>query len=145
MNIDVTPNGLEKYMTFIINKDLVFIDSMYFMNSNLEDLVKNLADNDFKYLTQEFVSEYLELLKQKDAYPYEYLDSFKRFSEEKLPDEKRFCRSLKDGTTGDNGKKLYGPITDEKCLTSIKTWNEFNMKNKGEYHDHYFKKCFVIS
>ena len=141
MNIDVTPNGLEKYMTFIINKDLVFIDSMYFMNSNLEDLVKNLADNDFKYLTQEFVSEYLELLKQKDAYPYEYLDSFKRFSEEKLPDEKRFCRSLKDGTTGDNGKKLYGPITDEKYLTSIKTWNEFNMKNKGEYHDHYFKKC----
>ena len=36
---------------------------MYFMNSNLEDLVKNLADNDVKYLIQEFVSEYLELLK----------------------------------------------------------------------------------
>ena len=42
-------------------------------------------------------------------------------------------------------KKLYGLITDEKYLTSIKTWNEFNMKNMGEYHDHYFKKCFVIS
>ena len=49
---------------------------MQFMNSSLEKLVKNLADDDFKYLTEEFVSENLELLKQKDAYPYEYMDSF---------------------------------------------------------------------
>ena len=30
----------------------------------------------------------LELLKQNVVYPYEYMDSFKRFSKEKLPDEK---------------------------------------------------------
>ena len=46
---------------------------MQFMNSSLEKLVKNLSDNDFKYLTQEFGSKNLKLLKQKDAYPYEYL------------------------------------------------------------------------
>ena len=45
-------------------------------------------------------------LKQKDAYPYEYMDSFKRFSEGKLPDKKFFYSSIKDGTTGDNGEKL---------------------------------------
>ena len=50
---------------------------MKFMNSSLEKLVKNLSDNDFKYLTEEFGSKNLELLKQKDAYPYEYMDSFK--------------------------------------------------------------------
>ena len=50
---------------------------MQFMNSSLEKLVKNLSDNDFKYLTEEFGSKNLELLKQKDAYPYEYMDSFK--------------------------------------------------------------------
>ena len=44
-------------------------------------------------------------LKQEDAYPYKYMSSFERFSEEKLPDKKCFCRSSKDGTTGDNGKK----------------------------------------
>ena len=33
------------------------------MNSNLEKLVKNLSENDFKYLTQEFGSKNLELLK----------------------------------------------------------------------------------
>ena len=33
------------------------------------------------------------------------MDSFKRFSEEKLPNKKCFYISVKDGTTGDNGKK----------------------------------------
>ena len=75
---DVIPNGFIKYMSLILNKNLVFIDSMQFMNSSLEKLVKNLPDNDFKYLTQEFGSKTLELLKQKDAYPYEYMNSFKR-------------------------------------------------------------------
>ena len=47
---------------------------MQFMNSSVEQIVKNLSDNDFKYLTKEFDS--LELLRQKGAYPYEYMDSF---------------------------------------------------------------------
>ena len=78
MKIDVIPNRLEKYMAFILNKNLVFIDSMQFMNSSLEKLVKNLTSDDFKYLTKEFGSKNLELLKQKDAYRYEYLDSFEK-------------------------------------------------------------------
>ena len=57
-------------MAFILNKNLVFIGSMQFMNSSLEKLVKNLSDNDFKYLTQEFDSKNLKLLKQKDDDPY---------------------------------------------------------------------------
>ena len=35
-------------MAFIINKTLVFIDNMQFMNSSLEMFGKNLPDNDFK-------------------------------------------------------------------------------------------------
>ena len=34
------------------------------------------------------------------------MDSFKRFNEEKLSDKKCFYSSVKNGTTGDNGKKL---------------------------------------
>ena len=41
------------------------------MNSSLEKLIKNFSDNGFKYLTEEFGSKNLELLKQKGAYPYE--------------------------------------------------------------------------
>ena len=70
---------------FFLNKNLLFIDSMQFMNSSLDKLVKHLSDEDFKYLVKEFGSEYLELLKQKGAYPYEYMNSFERFNEEKLP------------------------------------------------------------
>ena len=94
------------------------------MNSSLEKLAKNLSDDDFKYLTQEFGSKTLELLKQKDAYPYEYMDSFERFSEEKLPDKESFYSSVKDITTGDNGNKLEGHIRDKDYLTCKKIWNE---------------------
>ena len=112
VKIDVIPNGLEKYMAFFLNKNLVFIDSMQFMNSRLEKLVNNLLDNDFKYLTEKLGSKNVELLKQKDVYPYEYMDSLKRFSEETLTDRECFYSSVKDRITGDNGKKLHYHISD---------------------------------
>ena len=34
VKISVIPNGLEKCMAFAINKNLVFLDSMQFMNSS---------------------------------------------------------------------------------------------------------------
>ena len=51
------------------------------MNCSLDKLVKNLVNKDFKYLVKEFGCESLELLKQKGAYSYEYINSFKRFNE----------------------------------------------------------------
>ena len=62
VRINVIPNGLEKYRTLFLNKSLVFINSMQFMNSSLDKLDKNLSDNDFKYLIKEFGSKNLELL-----------------------------------------------------------------------------------
>ena len=50
MKINVIPYGLEKYMAFFLGRNLVLIDSMQFMNSSLDKLVKNLSDEDFKYL-----------------------------------------------------------------------------------------------
>ena len=80
VKISVIPNGLQKYMAFFLGKNLVFIDSMQFMNSSLDKLVKNLSDEDFKYLVEEFGSENLEILKQKGAYTYEYMNNFERFT-----------------------------------------------------------------
>ena len=90
---------------------------MQFINSSFEKVVKNLSDDGFKHLTEEFGSKNLELLKQKGAYPYEYMDSFKRFNEEKLPDKECFYSSVKDGTTDDNGKTLDYHISDEDYVT----------------------------
>ena len=58
---------------------------MQFMNSSLHKLVKNLSDEGFKYTVEEFGSRNLELLKQKDAYPYEYMSSFERLNEKDFP------------------------------------------------------------
>ena len=52
--ISVIPNGLEKNMNFRINNKLSFIDNFQFLSSSLDNLVENLSENDFKYLTQEF-------------------------------------------------------------------------------------------
>ena len=72
------------------------------------------------------------------------MNSFKRFSEEKLPGKKCFYGSLKDKKTGDNGEKLNCHISDKECLTCIKIWNKFNMKNIGDYHDHYLKQDVLL-
>ena len=72
-------------MAFIINRNLVFFDSMQLMKSNLDSLVKSLIDKDFKYLSEKFSGKLLELVREKGVYPYEYIDSIKKFSEDKLP------------------------------------------------------------
>ena len=55
---------------------------MQFINSGLDKLVKNLSEEVFKYCVEEFGSKnLLELLKQKGAYPCEYMNSFARFKE----------------------------------------------------------------
>ena len=77
-------------MAFFLNKNLIFIHSMQFINSSLDNLVKNLEDKNFKYIVEEFVSENLEILKQEGADLYEYMNSFKRFDEDKLPARKYF-------------------------------------------------------
>ena len=66
-------------MAFFFNKNSVFIDSMQFMNSSLEKLVKTLSVKDFKYLVKEFSPDNLEILKPKGAYQYEYMNRFERF------------------------------------------------------------------
>ena len=88
VKLNVIPNGLETCMAFTTNNN--FIDSMQFMNSSLNKLVKNLSDNDFKYLSQEFSGDLLQLVKQKGLYPDEYMESFEKFSEDELSDNLNF-------------------------------------------------------
>ena len=93
---------------------------MQFLNSRLDKLVKNISDEDFKYLIKELVSENLELLKQKDAYPYESMNSFDRFNEKKLPARECFLSSIKKGKIGDDGKISDGYVSGKDYLTCEK-------------------------
>ena len=109
-------------MAFTTDKNLVFIDSMPFMNSSLYALVKNFSDNDFKYLSQEFSGGILELVKQKVVYPYEYMDSFEKFFEHKLPDRCKFFSSLKDEC-----------ISEKDFVHAIGVWNVFKLNARSDF------------
>ena len=54
LKMNVIPNGLEKYMSFTINNKLNFIDSIQFLSTLLDSLIKRLSKDGFKYLSQEF-------------------------------------------------------------------------------------------
>ena len=119
------PNGLEKYMSFSIKNKLIFIDNFQFLSPSLNSLVKNLAKDYFKYLSQESDNKVSDLVKQKGFYPYEYMSDFEKFKEE-LPSKEKFYSSL----TGENKHVL-------------KVWNKFEMKTDERYHDLYLK-CEVL-
>ena len=68
------------------------------------------------------------------------MNSFKRFNEERLPARKYFFTSTKKEKLGDDGKMSDCHISFKDYLTCEKIWDKFEMKNMGDYHDHYFKK-----
>ena len=133
LKTSVIPNGLEKYMAFTLNKNLAFVDSMLFMNSGFDILVKNLSDKDFNYLSEEFNGAQLKLVKEKGIYPYEYMNSFKKFKENKLHDKNKFFNSLKDCG-----------INEKEYQKAINIWKVFKIKQLGEYHDLYLKTDVLV-
>ena len=46
-DINAIPNNMEKYMAFMIDRNLIFIDSIQFMNQSLSDLANNLPKDVF--------------------------------------------------------------------------------------------------
>ena len=117
---------------------------MQFLNSSFDKLVKNLVDKDFKYLVEELGPKNFKTLKQKGAYPYEYMTSFKRFNEDKLCARKYFYSSTKDKKISEDGKISDGHVSNEDYMVSEIILDKFNMKNMGDYHDHYLKKDLLL-
>ena len=71
------------------------------------------------------------------------MNSFERFNENKLPARKYIFSSTKKGKIGDDGKiSDGGHISVKDYLTCEKIWDKFEMKNMGDYHDHYLKKMY---
>ena len=120
-------------MAFTINRNLVFIDSMQLMNSSLDSLVKNLLNKDFKYLSEKFSGKYFEVVKEKEIYPFEYMNSFKKFNETKLPSKNKFFSSLRDKN-----------ISEKDYEKAENIWNTFKTKTLGEYHDLYLKTDVLL-
>ena len=116
LKINDIPNGLRKYISFSINNKFIFIDSFQILSSSSDSSVKKLNKYFFKYLSQEFNNNALDLVKQKMFYPFECISYFEKFKEQ-LPSKERFYSSL-------TGKK----ISHKEYEHVLKVWNIFEMK-----------------
>ena len=64
----------------------------------------------------------------------------------KITGQKIAFQFNKKGNIGDDGKISDGHISVKDYLTCEKVWDKFEMKDMGDYHDHYLKKrCIGIS
>merc|ERR1712055_565060 len=138
----VIAQSLEKFMSIKLGT-LEFKDSLQFLNSSLEKLVKNLKDkglkeeksikdtftNTYAYFKKDWGNideEAFELLTRKGIYPYEYMDSWEKMEEKTLPSKEDYYSQL-------SGKG----ISEKDYEFAHKLYNTFQLKNLGELHDLY--------
>ena len=114
-------NNMEKYITFSVG-GLRFIDSLNFLQGSLDSLVSATPKESLKITSN--ISKGSDLLYKKGIYPYQYMDSWERFSETKLPDKEKFYSKLNDEH-----------ITDEEYAHAQAVWETFECKTLGDYHD----------
>ena len=133
MNINAIPNNMEKYMAFMLGNHLTFIDSFQFMSSSLEKLVSNLPKETLKYTSQRFKGDKFDLMIRKGVYPYDYMDSFKKFEDTVLLTKDQFYSLLNDEH-----------ISYEDYQHAKNVWKMFSMKNMGEYHDLYLQSDILL-
>ena len=133
MNINAIPHNMEKYMAFMLGNHLTFIDSFQFMSSSLDKLVSNLPAEALKYTSKRFQKEKLNLMTRKGIYPYDYMDSFEKFSKTELPTKEEFYSILNNEH-----------ISDEDYCHAKKVWNTFQLKTMGEYHNLYLKSDILL-
>ena len=106
-NISCIAKNSENYITFgkniVVGKytdkegnkknltcDLKFVDSFRFMSSSLEALTNNLDKDQCKNLKKFYGESQLEVLKRKDVYPYDYVDSVDKLADTTLPPKEAF-------------------------------------------------------
>lgn len=130
----------EKVKTFTYDR-LRFIDSFSFLSGSLEEQVKNLvADKSYPwhFIKKEYINcsvnpTLLPLVTGKGVYPYEYMDSFERFKETKLPPRESFKSSLYT--------KL---ISEDDYKHAQRVWETFRIKDLGAYHDFYMRQDVAL-
>ena len=83
--VSCIPNNTEKYISFSLGQ-LRFIDSAQFLLASLDKLVAANPPGAFQITAQHEPNR--ELLMRKGVYPYEYMDTWDRFTEPKLPQRK---------------------------------------------------------
>jgi hypothetical protein len=94
------------------------------MPASLGSLLKNLKTH--PHLSRFYQGEQFEQLLKKGVYPYEFVDSYKKFDETQLPPKEAFYSQL-------NGVG----ISDEDYAEAQNAWKVLGCKTFRDYHNHY--------
>ena len=137
MQISCLGQNTEKFKMFkflIPNKDysIKIIDSLAFLQSNLNNLSNDL-DNNLKIITKNHFQDKFELVNKKlDNFPYNYVNS-ETLQNENLPDKKHFYNMLK-----------LKDITDKEYKIVKKFYENMEFKNIREYLECYLKSDITL-
>ena len=146
-DVDCIPNNEEKYISFSkkiqvgsymkkvknekgeinlknisLHHTIRFIDSYKFMAASLDSLVNNLPKDDFINLGLCYSGDKFNLLTRKGVYPYDYIDSFEKLKETKLPPKEKIYSRLDEKD-----------ISDEDYIHAQKVWEAFEIKSMEGY------------
>ncbi|KAJ8915547.1 hypothetical protein NQ315_012431 [Exocentrus adspersus] len=135
---DITVGSrLKKELKHFINStevQLRFIDSYRFMSSSLDKLSSYLEDEKKTIVRAHCnTDKEFNLLTRKGVFPYDYIDSWERFTETCLPSKTNFYSQLYDQC-----------ITDQDYQHALDVWKTFNIKTLGEYSDLYLKNDVLL-
>ena len=115
-----------KMLKFLIpNKDysIKIIDSLAFLQSNLDDLSKDL-DNDLKIITKNHFQDKFELVNKKlENFPYNYVNP-ENLENKELPDKKYFYNMLKLKDINDKDYKIVKNFYKNMQFKNIKEYLE---------------------
>ena len=126
----IDKNGEEKDKLI----ELRFIASFKFMSSSLDSLTKNLVSSRKKLFDFEDYSDLqYDLLTRKGVYPYEYINSWDQFEETQLLPINAFYSNLN-----------MSSISKDDYQCAQKVWEEFGIRNLGDYHDLYLRTDVVL-
>ena len=98
ITIQVIPKSSEKYMSFIVNKKVIFLDSLQFLKSSLANLAANLEDTDHKHLLAKFPEDKLNLLKETDIFSYVWIDDYRKLRYPRHTPKSAYHSRLKTNT-----------------------------------------------
>ena len=104
------------------------------MSSSLDSLTKNLVSGRKKLFGfEDYSDSQYDLLTRKGVYPYEYIKSWDRFEETQLPPINVFYSNLN-----------MSSISEDDYQLAQKVWEEFGIRDLGDYHDLYLRKDVVL-
>ena len=107
------------------------IDSAQFLLASLDKLIAANPPGAFKITAQHEPNR--ELLMRKGFYPNEYMDTWDRFTEPKLPQKEVFYSNLSDAH-----------ISDNHYTHAQKVWATFGCKTLGDYSNLYCRTDVLL-